>query len=105
MAVKKALATAGTEVRELTALLNRVMGWPSDTELEMVPPDPLVESISLEEVTDKSAGANPEVVEAEQTAVKARAASVLSKLAYMPTVGAVSGFVYQNAVPLLPNTL
>jgi len=45
------------------------------------------------------------VVEAEQTAVKARAASVLSKLAYMPTVGAVSGFVYQNAVPLLPNTL
>ena len=49
-------------------------------------------------------GANPEVVEAEQTAIKARAASALSKLAYMPTVAAMSGFIYQNSVPLLPNT-
>jgi hypothetical protein len=31
------------------------MGWPDETELELVPPDPLVESISLEEVADKSA--------------------------------------------------
>jgi hypothetical protein len=52
---KKALLTAATEVRELIASLNRVMGWPDETELELVPPDPLVESISLEEVADKSA--------------------------------------------------
>lgn len=102
---KKAFLTAGSEVKELSASLNRVMGWPIDTELELVPPAPLVESISLQEVAaEKPTGANPEVFEAEQTVVKARAATVLSKLAYMPTVAAMAGFVYQNAVPLLPNT-
>jgi outer membrane protein len=100
----KALATASTEVRELTASLNRMVGWPEDTELELIPPEPLVENISLEDVADQPTSANSEVVEAEQTAVKARAASVLSKLAYMPTVAAMSGFIYQNAVPLMPNT-
>ena len=100
---KKTLVTAATEVRELTASLNRVMGWPDDTELELVPPDPLVESISLEEVADKSPAANPDVIEAEQTVVKARAASVLSKLAYVPTVAAVGGYLFQNAIPLVPS--
>jgi outer membrane protein len=101
---KKAILTEGSEVKELTASLNRVMGWADDTELELVPPDPLVENISLQDVADKSPAGNPDVVEAEQTAVKARAASVLSKLAYMPTVAAMGGFIYQNAAPLLPNT-
>jgi outer membrane protein TolC len=101
---KKTLLTAGAEVKELTASLNRVMGWPEDTELELVPPDPLVENISLQEIADTSTVGNPEVIEAQQTAIKARAASVLSKLAYVPTVAATGGFIYQNAVPLLPNT-
>jgi outer membrane protein len=100
---KKALLSARADVKELTASLNRIMGWPEDTELELAPPDPLVENISLEEVADTSSGANPEVIEAEQTVVKARAASVLSKLAYVPTVAAVAGFLYQNAIPLVPN--
>jgi outer membrane protein TolC len=101
--VKKAVAAEGAEVKELTASLNRVMGWPDDTELELVPPDPLIENISLEEVAEKPLGANPEVIEAEQTAVKARAAAVLSRLAYMPTVAAMGGYIYQNAVPLVPS--
>jgi len=102
---KKALMTTGAEVKELTASLNCVMGWPVDTALELVPPDPLVENISLQEIGDKSASAsNPELIEAQQTAVKARAAATLSKLAYMPTVAAVAGFMYQNAIPLLPST-
>jgi hypothetical protein len=100
----KTLLTTEAEVKELTASLNRVMGWPEDTELEVVPPEPLVENISLQDIADKPVGANPEVIEAEQTAIKARAASMLSKLAYMPTVAATSGFIYQNSVPLLPNT-
>jgi outer membrane protein TolC len=98
---QKALLTADAEVKELTASLNHVMGWPDDTELELVPPEPLVENISLEEVVDKPP-ANPEVIEAEQTVVKARAASMLSKLAYVPTVAAVSGYLFQNAIPLVP---
>jgi outer membrane protein len=103
MEAKKALLTAAADVRELTASLNRVMGWPDETELELVPPDPLVESISLEEIADTSAAANPDVFEAEQTVVKARAASALSKLEYVPTVAAVSGYMFQNAIPLVPS--
>jgi outer membrane protein len=99
---RKALLTATTEVRELTAALNREMGWPDATELELVPPDPLVESISLEEVADKPLAGNPDVIEAEQTVVKARAASMLSKLTYVPTVAAISGYLFQNAIPLVP---
>ncbi len=101
---KKTLLTAGAEVKELTASLNRVMGWPEDTELELVPPDPLVENTSLQEIADTSAVGNPEVVEAQQTAIKAHAAFVLSKLAYVPTVAAMGGFIYQNAFPAIPNT-
>jgi outer membrane protein len=100
---KKALVTAAAEEKELTAWLNQSMGWPEDTTLDLVLPDPLVENISLEEVTDKSVAANPDIVEAEQTVVKARAATVLSKLEYMPTVAAVGGYLFQNAIPLVPN--
>jgi len=100
---QKALVTAATAVREQNALLNRLMGWPDDTELELVPPDPLVENISLQEIADKPSAANPDVIEAEQTVVKARAASALSKLAYVPTVAAVGGYLFQNAIPLVPS--
>jgi outer membrane protein TolC len=101
--IRKALLTAATEVRERTASLNRLMGWPDDTELELVRPDPLIESIALEEDTYKPPAANPDLIEAEQTVVKARAASALSKLAYVPTVAAVGGYMFQNAIPLVPS--
>ncbi len=100
----KAVVTVNAEVDDLTASLNRMLGWPEDTQLELVSPSPLVENITLEDVADKSLSASPDVVEAEQTVVKARAASVLSKLAYMPTIAAVAGFVYQNVIPVVPNT-
>jgi len=100
---KRALVTGATDVKELTAWLNHLLGWPEDTELDLAVPDPLVENISLEEVADKSAAANPEVFEAEQTVVKARAATVLSKLEYVPTVAAMSGYLFQNAIPLVPS--
>ena len=96
---RKAVDTAAGRVRELTASLNHVIGWPDDTELELAVPDPFVENISLQEVADKSTAANPALVEAEQTVVKARAASTLSKLAYVPTVAAVSGYMFQNVLP------
>jgi len=100
---RKAILTADAEVKQLTASLNRVMGWPDNTELELVPPDPLVENISLQEIADTTATGNPEVIEAQQTAIKAHAAFVLSKLAYVPTVAAMGGFIYQNALPAIPN--
>jgi outer membrane protein TolC len=96
---RKACDNATARVRELTASLNRLMGWPDGTELELTVPDPLVENISLQEVADKPTPANPALVEAEQTIVKARAASSISKMAYFPEVAAVAGYVFQNALP------
>jgi outer membrane protein TolC len=98
-----AMAIATTKVKELTASLNGMFGWPSDTELQLVPPDPCFEDISLKEATDKAMGANPEVIEAEQNVVKARAALTIQKLAYVPVVAAMGGYAYNaNVLPLLP---
>jgi outer membrane protein TolC len=96
---RKTVESAAAAVRELTASLNRMMGWPDDTELELATPEPLVENVSLQEISDRPPAANPALVEAEQTVVKARAASSISKLAYVPTVAAVGGYLFQNVLP------
>jgi outer membrane protein TolC len=99
MEARKAVESAAATVRELTASLNRAMGWPDDTELELAVPEPLVENISLQEVNDKAPTPSPALVEAEETVVKARAAHSIAKMAYVPTVAAVSGYLFQNALP------
>ena len=99
MEARQAVDTGAVRVRELTASLDRLMGWPDDTELELTVPDPLVENISLHDVAGKSSAANPALVEAEQTVVKAHAASSLSKMAYFPVVAAIGGYTFQNVLP------
>ncbi|HEY6343902.1 MAG TPA: TolC family protein [Bryobacteraceae bacterium] len=44
-----------------------------------------------------------DIIEAEQTVVKARAAHAISKLEYVPTVAAVSGYLFQNIIPAVPS--
>ena len=93
---RKAVESAAAEVKELTASVNRVMGGLEDTQLELVMPEPLVENIALQDVSDQRAAANPEVADAEQTLVKARAAAAIPKLAYVPTVAAVIGSCFRT---------
>jgi outer membrane protein len=100
---RNAAGASAEEIRSLSASLNRALGWPEDTELELVAPGPLVESVSFDQVADKAIATNVDVFQAEQTVVKARAASVISKLAYVPTVAAVSGYMFQNALPSVPS--
>ncbi|HUK86729.1 MAG TPA: TolC family protein [Terriglobales bacterium] len=103
LAAEKEVLLATSKVQELTASLNEMLGLPEGTILELVPPEPLVEDVSLKEANEKAA-ANPEVVEAEQTAVKAHAGSALAKLQYLPTVAVLGGYANQNFVSnaLLP---
>jgi outer membrane protein TolC len=97
------VAIATTRVKELTASLDDLLGWQPDTKLELVPPDPRFEEISLRDATEKALAANPEVVEAEQNVAKAQAAVTLQKLAYVPVVAAMGGYAYNsNTIPLLP---
>jgi outer membrane protein TolC len=98
-----AMAEANIQVQELTAALNQLLGWPLDTELELAVPAPPGETISLQEATDKALAANAQVVEAEQTLAKTRAASALSKLEYVPDFAVLGGYVYNgNTIPILP---
>jgi len=54
-------------------------------------------------LSDRAMVANPEVIAAEQTLVKPRAASKLSQLDYIPDLAVLGGYAYQNDVlPLLP---
>ena len=99
----RAVVIASSKVRELTASLNLLLGYPIEQELELATPVTQMEEISLKEAADKAMAANPEVVEAEQTVAKARAASKLSKLDYIPDVAVLGGYAYNaNAIPLLP---
>jgi outer membrane protein len=96
IAAEKAVSLPASKVQELTASLLGMVGLPEGTKLELVAPEPLVEDLSLDEVAAKAAAANPEVVEAEQTAIKAHSGSKLSKMAYFPTVAIIGGYANQN---------
>ncbi len=99
----KALVIANSNVKELTASLNLLLGSPIEGELELVTPVTQIEEISLKDAADKAMAANPGVVEAEQTVAKARAASKLSKLDYVPDVAVLGGYAYNaNTIPALP---
>jgi outer membrane protein len=100
----KELVTAGSEVIELTHSLNALIGFAPDTTLILAVPEPVTETISLTEATQQAVTNSAEVVEAEQTLVKAKAASRLSKLEYVPGVAVVGSYINQPqaVLPLLP---
>ena len=101
IAAEQAVVAPASKVKELTESLNEMLGLPEGTKLELVPPDPLVENISLTEVTAKAMVMNPEIVEAQQTAVKAHAANAISKMEYGPNVAVVGGYANQSAINTL----
>jgi len=97
---EKAVIGPASKVKELTASLNQMIGLPEETKLDLVPPEPLVENISLSEAIEK-ATANPEVIEAEQTSIKAHAGLALAKLTYVPTVAVLGGYTNQTSINLV----
>ena len=99
----KELPAISERATALTASLNTLLGWPAETPLELEPPAPLVEHLSLHEALDQALTTNPEVIEAEQTVRKAEAAAKVSKLAYIPDFAVFGGYAYEsNVIPLLP---
>ena len=100
LGAEKAVIGPASKVKELTASLNQMIGLPEGTLLELIPPEPLVENISLNEATEK-AMANPEVIEAEQTAIKAHAGLTATKLQYVPTVAVLAGYTNQTSINIV----
>jgi outer membrane protein TolC len=100
---ERALDASLGRVRELTASLNELLGWPRETPLELEPPAPLGERLSLEQAVSTAVQANIDVIEAEQNVRKAEAASTLSRLDYVPDVAVIGGYVVQvDVIPALP---
>jgi len=98
LGAEKSVMLSSSKVQELTGSLNEMLGLPEGTTLELIAPEPLVEDTSLTEATEKATAGNPEVVEAEQTAIKAHAGLTLTKLQYLPTVAITGGYANQNAI-------
>jgi outer membrane protein TolC len=98
---EKAVAVPASQVKELTVSLDEMLGLPEGTRLQLVTPEPLEEDVSLQDVAQTAAGANPEVVAAEQTAIKARAAAKLSVMEYFPNAAIIGGYAHQNAVNII----
>jgi outer membrane protein TolC len=88
---------AAGKVTALMSSLNGLLGLAPDTRLELVPPAPLVENLTLK---DALAQASPtlDVVQAEQTAVKARAGARLAKLEYGPGIAVIGGYTHQRVL-------
>ena len=100
----KELTTANNVVTELTHSLNALIGFAADTRLALVPPEPAIETVSLPQAAQQAVANSPEVVEAKQTVAKAKAASKLAKLEYVPAVTVMGGYLNQPqpVLPLLP---
>jgi len=94
---------AADKVMTLTASLNELLGLAPDTRLELVPPAPLLENLTLKDALAQGQATPPvAVVEAEQTAVKAHSAAKLAKLEYGPSIAIMGGYLHQQ---VLTNTV
>jgi outer membrane protein TolC len=95
------------KVATLTASLNGLLGLLPDTRIDLVPPAPLLENVTLNDALAQAQASPPlEVVEAEQTAAKAHAAAKIAKLEYVPGVAVLGGYLHQDvlATSVLPES-
>jgi outer membrane protein TolC len=94
-----AQALIAGKVATLTVSLNGLLGLAADTRLELVPPAPLVERLTLKDALAQAQASPPvEVIEAEQTAAKAHAAAKIAKLEYVPGVAVLGGYIHQDVL-------
>lgn len=113
---QKALLAASDKVKELSDSLTALTGLPEDARLELIPPPPApIETDSSPQQPQKPLQAPPpqkprpvialnsEIVEAEETVVKAKAAHRLAKLEYVPDAVITGGYMFQTGVPALPD--
>jgi len=101
---RKALLAESDKVTELSGSLTDLTGIPEGPRLELIPPPPVViESDSSAQQPRPVIVYNPEIVEAEEAVVKAKAAHRLAKLEYVPDAVITGGYMFQTGIPALPD--
>ena len=99
---KQALLAAENQVSDYTTELNDVLGLPLGTELELADVAATVaERRPREEYLRTALNHSPEVEQARETAVKARAGVKAARYEYIPNVGAFARQTYHRGVPFL----
>lgn len=91
------------KIRDLTRSLNELLGFPLDTQLNLVdrPEGFAVDLPTREEALRKTLVESPRVREAELLLVKARAGYHAARDKYIPDITGIARYSYQSGVPLL----
>jgi outer membrane protein TolC len=96
----QAVLTAELQLADLATELNDLLGFPLDTRLELDPAVPQnFGQRPREEYVRTAWAAHPEILAAEETVRKARAAVTAAKSAYIPDITAYARYSYQDGVP------
>jgi outer membrane protein TolC len=99
---QQAVLTVELQLADLTTELNDLLGLPLDTRLELDPAVPRdLGQQPREEYVRMAWAIHPEIVAAEATVRKARAAVTAAKTAYIPDITAYARYSYQDGVPFL----
>jgi outer membrane protein TolC len=99
---QQAVLTADLQLADLMTELNDLLGLPLDTRLELAPAAPAnFDQRPRVEYVQSAWPENPQILAAETTVRKARAALGVAKSAYIPDITAYARHSYQDGVPFL----
>ncbi len=94
---RKGLAEVSTQVAELTDTLDQLLGLPPSTELDVTEPAlPQISVASADEAAAYAMANNPQICDAEQNILKARAGIKAATMDCLPTVAVVGGYINQD---------
>jgi outer membrane protein TolC len=95
---RQGLQEVDKQIADLQEQLNGLLDLPLDTHLELVePPLPVLPYQHAEDIIGIALASSPEIAEAQATVCKAQAALTAGKLAYVPSIAVVGGYLNQTA--------
>jgi outer membrane protein TolC len=95
---RQGLQQIDKQIADLQEQLNGLLDLPLDTHLELVePPLPVLPYQHAEDIIGIALASSPEIAEAQATVCKAQAALTAGKLAYVPSIAVVGGYLNQTA--------
>jgi outer membrane protein TolC len=98
----QSVLTADLQLSDLTTELDDLLGLPLDTQLELDPVTPArLDQRPREEFVKAAWAENPEVLAAEESIQKAKAAVTAARSAYLPDVTVFARHSYQDGVPFV----